>query len=464
MELKTIKIVDIALSKDNPRKKFDGVKFDELVSSIKAFGLTVPVIVRKAGAKYELLAGARRLAAVKKLGHKEIDANISEADAFNVTYSENTGRADLTLQEQSAAIKTLLEKHADAKKVAELLGIPESQVRASIHVEKNLSTELFQEIPSLAHAAALAKYPRDIQESAWQQMRYGNDRSLKTLVLRLKALNRTISASACPWSAECKDCQKRSDARNQIALWADTGKKAPEICLDSDCFDIKQNAFVGKAIAEMPKKYVVGRNPDVDYNLMKGVKVVYDFEYKSAKEGAKDSVRALCLEPGKNYLKYLYFALKDKKQAKQEKTIESENAPKADAKALLAGKRAIFIIKEVLAAAIARKIDYDKFMAAYGFSGLCRLAADVGTIYNKPKAEPEAWRAAAKVDVGSNPMEDLLAQIQGVLCLRLKWSGPISQVPPEMLEEAKIIAPLVGLMVDDLEARAAISYPIKGEK
>lgn len=99
---------------NQPRTEFDAVAIDELALSITAVGLLQPVVVRASGDRYLLVAGERRLRAVKQLGWDDIAAVIRDEtdEATNLTEAlvENLQREDLTPLEQAAAYRELLEE------------------------------------------------------------------------------------------------------------------------------------------------------------------------------------------------------------------------------------------------------------------------------------------------------------------------------------------------------------------
>src|SRR5690349_10050862 len=61
------------------RHHFDESSLEELACSMKEEGLIHPVILRKVGSAYELVAGERRFRAAEKLGWKTIEARVIEA-------------------------------------------------------------------------------------------------------------------------------------------------------------------------------------------------------------------------------------------------------------------------------------------------------------------------------------------------------------------------------------------------
>ena len=77
-----IPISQIKTSKYQPRVDFDEEKLNDLVNSIKEKGVIQPILVRRSPDGYELIAGERRLRAVKTLGIDNVPALIK--DVFHV--------------------------------------------------------------------------------------------------------------------------------------------------------------------------------------------------------------------------------------------------------------------------------------------------------------------------------------------------------------------------------------------
>src|SRR5690348_9781753 len=76
-KVQTLKVEQVFASKYQPRLHFSEEKIEELAQSIKEKGVIQPILVRAAGTdRYELIAGERRLRAVKSLGLNEIPAII----------------------------------------------------------------------------------------------------------------------------------------------------------------------------------------------------------------------------------------------------------------------------------------------------------------------------------------------------------------------------------------------------
>jgi len=109
----SIPVTAVAPNPRQPRTDFDDASLEALGASIESVGLLQPIVVRAEGDGYVLVAGERRLRAVKRLGHAEIPAVIREHadDATNLTEAlvENLQREDLNPLEEAAAYQQLLE-------------------------------------------------------------------------------------------------------------------------------------------------------------------------------------------------------------------------------------------------------------------------------------------------------------------------------------------------------------------
>ncbi|AOV06361.1 ParB/RepB/Spo0J family partition protein [Sporosarcina ureilytica] len=95
-----------------PRKVFDEVAIEELSDSIKEHGILQPIIVRKTGTSYEIVAGERRFRAAKLVGLDEIPAivrRLTDEETMELAILENLQREDLTPIEEAEAYNTLMD-------------------------------------------------------------------------------------------------------------------------------------------------------------------------------------------------------------------------------------------------------------------------------------------------------------------------------------------------------------------
>ena len=103
-----------------PRKTFDKEKLKELSESIKKHGIIQPLIVRKKGLNYELVAGERRLRAAKLAKLQTVPVLVREYDEKQMrelSLVENIQRHDLNPLEEAKAIQELMKQfdaHAES--------------------------------------------------------------------------------------------------------------------------------------------------------------------------------------------------------------------------------------------------------------------------------------------------------------------------------------------------------------
>lgn len=108
----SLSIASIVTNPDQPRKSFDETQLSELSDSIKQNGVLQPILVRKKGDKYEIVAGERRYQASKLAGLKEIPAivrDIDDTEVFQLALIENLQRSDLTPIEEARGYRQLLD-------------------------------------------------------------------------------------------------------------------------------------------------------------------------------------------------------------------------------------------------------------------------------------------------------------------------------------------------------------------
>lgn len=97
-----------------PRKYFDETAINELSASIKRHGLIQPIIVFKKDDEYVLIAGERRLRAVRLLGNSTIKAIVADIESKNLrelALIENVQRQDLNPMELANSYKELIDEY-----------------------------------------------------------------------------------------------------------------------------------------------------------------------------------------------------------------------------------------------------------------------------------------------------------------------------------------------------------------
>lgn len=140
-EKEAVEYIDINLispNKNQPRKNIDKKALAELADSIKAHGLIQPIIIRKVGKKYEIIAGERRWRASKIAGLEEIPCIIKDIDdkvSSKYALIENIQREDLNPIEEAIAYKKLMEDYdLTQEELAKELGKSRSYIANTVRL------------------------------------------------------------------------------------------------------------------------------------------------------------------------------------------------------------------------------------------------------------------------------------------------------------------------------------------
>lgn len=134
----SLKINEVEPNKEQPRKRFEEEKIEELSNSIKEHGVIQPIIVAKKENYYEIIAGERRWRAAKKAGLKEIPAIIKENDEKKnkqISLIENIQRQDLNPIEEAVAIQSLMNEYGfTQEQVSKSIGKSRSSVANTVRL------------------------------------------------------------------------------------------------------------------------------------------------------------------------------------------------------------------------------------------------------------------------------------------------------------------------------------------
>lgn len=169
-----------------PREDFDAQSMEDLVQSIKEKGIIQPVLVRRRGEDFELIAGERRLRAANLLNLKEmpiIIKDVEDQDSLEIALIENIQRQALNPIEEAHAYQFLIDKFkVTQEKISEVLGKARVSVTNTLRLLK-LPLEIQQEMKkgrlSFAHGRTLLEI-----EDANQQRRLAQETISKDLSVR----------------------------------------------------------------------------------------------------------------------------------------------------------------------------------------------------------------------------------------------------------------------------------------
>ena len=145
-----------------PRTNYDDEKLTELISSIKEKGVLQPILVRPHGAGFEVIAGERRLRAVKALKIEYVPVIVKEAtdqEALVLALVENIQRQELNAIEEAQAFQRLIKEFNFTQDyVAQSVGKNRSSISNIVRLLKlpaEIQKSVFDGILSEGHARAL---------------------------------------------------------------------------------------------------------------------------------------------------------------------------------------------------------------------------------------------------------------------------------------------------------------------
>jgi len=145
-----------------PRKLFNETKLNELAESIKTNGVIQPIVARRSGERFQIIAGERRWRAAQLAGLRKVPCiikDIAEENVLEISLIENIQREDLNPIEEANAYKNLLESlEVTQEEVARRVGKDRSSItntlrllRLPVEVQKLVEEDKL----SMGHARAL---------------------------------------------------------------------------------------------------------------------------------------------------------------------------------------------------------------------------------------------------------------------------------------------------------------------
>ena len=143
----TLPISKVKPNKEQPRKNFGKEALEELAASVRQDGILQPIMVRKVGDAYEIIAGERRYQAAIIAGLKEVPVivrEVSDEDVFRLALIENLQRADLSPIEEAKGYKRLIEQG----------GLTQEQLAQAVSKSR----------PAIANSLRLLDLPEEMQE------------------------------------------------------------------------------------------------------------------------------------------------------------------------------------------------------------------------------------------------------------------------------------------------------------
>jgi ParB family chromosome partitioning protein len=184
-----IRIDQVEANPNQPRKTFDSNALDELTASIRSSGLIQPVVVRRQGLGYQLIAGERRWRAARQAGLTQIPAivrEVTDAESLELALVENLLREDLNPMEEGEAYDKLLSQFG--------------------WTQEELAHRVGKDRSSISNALRLMRLPLPIQEDLrGGRLTMGHARALLALPTPAEQLKLRDDILAHDWSVRATE-------------------------------------------------------------------------------------------------------------------------------------------------------------------------------------------------------------------------------------------------------------------
>ena len=197
--------IDVDLIRPNseqPRTNFPDAELEELAQSIKSNGIVQPIVVRRHGNRYELVAGERRWRAAQRIALSKVPAivkNVSDEKLLELSLIENIQRQELNPIDEARAYKKLIETLGlTQERVAEQVGKTRTFITNYLRLLK-LPGKLIRLVEdrklSVGHARALLAL---VDKKLQQQLARKIIKSSLSVRETEKAVNKMLSRDTAP--------------------------------------------------------------------------------------------------------------------------------------------------------------------------------------------------------------------------------------------------------------------------
>ena len=231
-----VSLYDIDTNPDQPRKTFDREKLEELAVSIRRHGIVQPLVVRKNGMRYTIIAGERRFRAAHIAELKQVPVIISEMDPamiMEVALVENLQREDLNPIEEAAAIRLLMDQHdLTQEEVSDRIGKSRPAIANALRLlqlDKQVSAYIKSGALSAGHGKMLAGLKNADEQRVLAEKAVKNSWSVRRLEdeLRFFHMERSQKEQEEPspeWKAAIRTLRNTLQTKVQLVGSEQSGK------------------------------------------------------------------------------------------------------------------------------------------------------------------------------------------------------------------------------------------------
>lgn len=252
--------IDIDLIQPNPeqpRTRFADAALDELAQSISANGVVQPIVVRRKGTAYEIVAGERRWRAAQRAGLRKIPAAVKEVPdekLLELALIENIQRQELNPIEEAAAYRKLIDT----------VGLTQEAVSSRVGKDRTL----------IATSLRLLKLPDDIQKLIEEgRLSAGHGRAL--LMTDDVAIQRRIARSVIEKSLSVRETERAVRRASQPRRRSIVNIKPPEKDPNFAAAETKLRRRLGTAVTIVPNAKGPGGKVEIEYYSQEDLDRIY---------------------------------------------------------------------------------------------------------------------------------------------------------------------------------------------
>jgi ParB family transcriptional regulator, chromosome partitioning protein len=216
-EVREVEIDLIRPGEQQPRTSFDPAKLEELAQSIRTSGIIQPLLVRRRGGLYELVAGERRWRAAQMAGLTRVPVivrEIADENLLELALIENIQREELNAVEEANAYKRLIETLGLTQdEVAQRVGRDRTFITNYLRILRlpnEIQTLLEQEKISFGHARALLGVTDPQLQRRLAQRIFKNTWSVRETERRIRQLALRANSDQPPPSPRTEDPNVRA--------------------------------------------------------------------------------------------------------------------------------------------------------------------------------------------------------------------------------------------------------------
>lgn len=228
-----------------PRQHFDEEKLQELAQSIAEFGLLEPVLVRRTGQTYQLIAGERRVRAARIAGLSEVPAlvkDFGDLEVMQVALIENLQREDLNPIEEAEGYQRLIEEFGFTQsQAAQAVGRKRSSIANALrllNLEESEKQMVREGQLSVGHAKVLLGVANKKKRAELAKKVVSEDLSVRQLEELVKKPERVPRGTAKMRSPELvqleEDLQRRFGTKVTVTYKKGAGRISIEYYSDEE--------------------------------------------------------------------------------------------------------------------------------------------------------------------------------------------------------------------------------------